>query len=112
MEEINSSNIDNFFYRVCWYHKILKQVLYGSWNKFNLKKENDTWLVKQNKKYPECYYWMEGYILERRENYTDLVRNKDKIYKNLEYFKIKKETVEIIDISENVVERFFYLNSK
>lgn len=112
MEVVDGKNIDKFFYRVCWYHKVLGRVLYGSWNKFNLEKENKKWLFKQNKKYPECYYWMEGYILKRGENYTDLIESKEKVYKNIEHFNINQETVEILDVSENIVDRFFCLNSK
>ena len=111
MEVVDGKNIDKFFYRVCWYHKKIRKVFYGSWNKFNLGEENKKWIMKQNKKYPECYYWMEGYLLNDRENYLDL-DNEDKIYKNIEYFNINQDVVEILDSSENVVDRFFYLNSE
>ena len=112
MEVVDSVSIDKFFYRVCWYHKILKKIYSGSWHKFNIEKENNEWLMKQNKKYPDCHYWLEGYILKPGENYDDLMQRENDVFKNIEVFLIKQNVMKVIDISSNVLDTFVYLNNE
>ena len=49
MEVVDGKNVHNFFYRVCWYHKILKKRYSGSWQKFDINKNNNEWINQQNK---------------------------------------------------------------
>ena len=106
MEVVDGKNVHNFFYRVCWYHKILKKRYSGSWQKFDINKNNNEWINQQNKKYIDCYYWLEGVILKDGENYNDIADSKNLLFKNIECFDIKCSTVKIIDNSHNKVDIF------
>ena len=105
MEVVNSGNIDKFFYRVCWYHKILKKRYSGSWKKYDINKNNNEWIKEQNVKYIDCYYWLEGVLLKDGENYHDLM-NSSEIFKNIECFDIKCSTIKIVDNSDNEIDIF------
>ena len=109
MEVVDSINIDKFFYRVSWYHKKLKQVFFGSWQKFDLDKNNFEWIELQNKKYNECFHWMEGCLLKDSETFHDLVKDVKRIHKNIDSFTVNQKKINIVDISSNLLDTYVYM---
>ena len=109
MEVVDSGNIDKFFYRVSWYHKKLKKVFFGSWQKFHLDKNSYEWIELQNKKYSECYHWMEGCLLKDEETFNSLVNDTKRLHKNIDCFTINQKKINIVDISSNVLDTFVYM---
>lgn len=109
MEIINKDNVKHFFYRICWFHKIIKQNYFGSWHLY--KPENDIfeWIKKQNVNYPECRYWLEAHLLKDGENYHDFENNDSKPFKNIECFDIQIKKIKVIDVSQNHLETFLLI---
>ena len=106
MEIINKDNMNRFFYRICWFHKVIRRNYFGSWHLYKPDKDIFRWIDKQNVNYPECKYWLEGHLLKAEDNYHNLENSENKPFKNIECFDIQIKKIKVVDLSQNNFETF------
>ena len=50
----------SYHIRIAWYNREIYTYAYGSWRDLDNIDTDREWIKKQNKKYPQCQYWLEA----------------------------------------------------